>query len=350
MSSPVFTSFLAAIAEARLRTPVLFQTLRAIYRRLPACQSCLGENLVRFRFPSTRNHRVSVIVVLAACSVALVFCIAPIVLCQTQAQPNSSASATDAALCPVVYPDDQTPYVRGYHYTFFGNAFFINEQGYLLTVAHVLDTFRDGGQPYILVNRPDAPPQLLKVTVVAKDMQHDVAILRATPNPFASKHTVEFVPLSSEPAVRGQAVLALSLHPKKLQDAQSFESEREDTSPGTVLSYESTQLDNSSPPSDVFLLSHPVVKGQSGSPVLDLHSRAAVGLVEGLWLRGVSLSLAKSAALPTNTPGAAVPIRYAIALLQQHGIAWHSPTSSAGPSALLPSSTASQPTADRPKQ
>jgi len=24
------------------------------------------------------------------------------------------------------YPDDETPAARGYHYTFFGNAFFIN--------------------------------------------------------------------------------------------------------------------------------------------------------------------------------------------------------------------------------
>ena len=47
---------------------------------------------------------------------------------------------------PVVYPDDQAPAARGYRYTFFGNAFFINDQGYLLTVAHVLETFRDGGR------------------------------------------------------------------------------------------------------------------------------------------------------------------------------------------------------------
>src|SRR6266576_3982180 len=46
-----------------------------------------------------------------------------------------------AAVCPVVYQLDQSPSSRGYHYSFFGNAFFINEQGYLLTVAHVLETF-----------------------------------------------------------------------------------------------------------------------------------------------------------------------------------------------------------------
>jgi hypothetical protein len=136
------------------------------------------------------------------------------------------------------------------------------------------------------------------------------------------------------------------LHPRRLQDAHSFEAQSEDSSPGTVLSYESTLLDKAGPAADVFLLSHPVVKGQSGSPVLALDSRAAVGLVEGLWLRGTTLSLAKSAPPPSNTPGAAIPIRYAIALLEKQGISWHTGTSS---SAAPASSTVSQSATDRPK-
>jgi len=108
-----------------------------------------------------------------------------------------------AAVCPVVYQLDQSPSSRGYHYSFFGNAFFINEQGYLLTVAHVLETFRDGGQPYILVSRHNSPPQLLRADVIAVNAEHDVAILRATPNPFEGKHKVTFLPLAPEPAIRG---------------------------------------------------------------------------------------------------------------------------------------------------
>lgn len=280
-----------------------------------------------------------------ACAFACI--LATLVAESALSQVNSAEDSATAALCPIVYPNDQTSGSRGYHYTFFGNAFFINEQGYLLTVAHVLDGFRDGGQPYILVNRPNAPPQLLRVTVIAKDLDHDVAILRATPNPFAGKYGVAFVLLAAAPAVRGEAVLALSLGPKRLQNAYSFEYEREASSPGTVLSFESTQLNKPGPAADVFLLSHPVVKGQSGSPVLALSSGAAVGLVEGLWLRGVTLSSARPAALPTDTPGAAIPIRYATALLQQHGIAWHSaPTLSAPES----TPTAAPSTTDRPEQ
>lgn len=252
-----------------------------------------------------------------------------------QAQAASSDDSAIASVCPVVYPDDQTPASRGYHYTFFGNAFFINDQGYLLTVAHVLETFRDGGQPYILVNRLNAPPRLLQVTVVAKDPQHDVAILRATTNPFAGKYNVAFLPLASDPAVRGQSVLALSLHPRSLQNAHSFDSSREDSSAGTVLSYESTQLEKSAPAANVFLLSHPVVKGQSGSPVLAADSHAVVGLVEGLWLRGVSVSVAKSSAQSNSVPGAAIPIQYAISLLKEHNVTWSS--APASPSSPPPS-------------
>jgi hypothetical protein len=159
------------------------------------------------------------------------------------------------------------------------------------------------------------------------DSEHDVAVLLATPNPFAGNHKVAFLPLAPDPAFRGQSVIALSLHPPKVQNAHTFEVPREDRSSGEVLSYESTQLEKSAPAADVFLLSHPVTLGQSGSPVLALDSRAVVGLVEGRWLRSSAVSIAKSSSLSTSTPGAAIPIRYAIALLQRLSISWHTPQS-----------------------
>jgi len=264
------------------------------------------------------------------------------------ALPSSTASETSnpdaslvSAVCPIVYPDDQSPAARGYHYTFFGNAFFINDQGYLLTVAHVLETFRDGGQPYILIERPNSPPRLLKVAIIASDAEHDVAILRATPNPFAAKNKVSTLPLSSEAPVRGESVLALSLHPARIQDAHSFEAPREDFSPGQILSFETTQLEKSAPASDVFLLSHPVVRGQSGSPVIATDSHAVVGLVEGRWLRSSSASLSvqatSAAGQPNGVPGAAIPIGHAIELLNQHNISWQRPSApQASQSAPLP--------------
>jgi S1-C subfamily serine protease len=237
--------------------------------------------------------------------------------------------APDAAICPAVYRLDESPSPRGYHYAFFGNAFFINEQGYLLTDAHVLETFRNGGQPYLIVRRPNAPPRLLQATIVATDPQHDVAILHVTPNPFAGNFRVTFLPLATDPAAPGQSVIALSLHPNHLQDAQSLEAPREDRSPGQVLSYQSTQLEKSAPAARVFLLSHAVTRGQSGSPVLAADSRAVVGMIEGRWLRSLSAAAAKSPNQASSIPGAATPIEHAIALLQRQSIPWHSQSVSA---------------------
>ena len=236
---------------------------------------------------------------------------------------SSSDGSLTAALCPIVYRLDESPSSRGYHYTFFGNAFFINDQGDLLTSAHVLETFRNGGQPGIIVSRPNSPPQLLPVTVVAADSAHDVAILHATPNPFSSHFRVSFLSLATGRATPGQAVLALSLHPARLQNAQSFQAPVEDRSPGEVLSYEFTKLDKSAPAAEIFLLSHPVTLGQSGSPVLARDSNAVVGLVEGRWLRNNLVSLAHSNGQSVGTPGAAVPIRYATSLLDEKHVPWH---------------------------
>ena len=239
------------------------------------------------------------------------------------AQAPADDPPLSSAVCPIVYQLDQSPSTRGYRYTFFGNGFFINNEGYLLTAAHVVEAFGDRGQPYILVSRRNGPPTLLQATIIAIDSEHDVALLRASSNPFASRYKVTFLRLSSEPAAPGQPVLALSLHPPKQQNAHTFEVPREDRFSGEVLSYESTQLEKSAPAADVFLLSHPVNLGQSGSPVLSQSSGAVLGLVEGRWLRSNAISTAKSSALSISTPGAAVPIRYAIALLQRQSVSWH---------------------------
>lgn len=185
-----------------------------------------------------------------------------------------------------------------------------------------METFKNGGQPSILVTRPNSPPLLIALTVIAADAQHDVAILRASPNPFSNHYRVTFLPLA-DAAIPGQPVLALSLHPARLQNAQSFQLPVEDRSAGTVLSIEQTQLAKSAPAAEVFLLSHPVTLGQSGSPVLTVDSKAVIGLIEGRWVRNASVSIAKAGAQSAEPPGAAIPVGYAVSVLTQNGIAYH---------------------------
>jgi hypothetical protein len=64
-------------------------------------------------------------------------------------------------------------------------------------------------------------------------------------------------------------------------------------------------------------------------------SHAVIGLIEGRWLRNTIAYLASSKDSSASVPGAAVPIGYAISLLDQKGISWHaapsSPTNSNSP-------------------
>jgi trypsin-like peptidase len=226
------------------------------------------------------------------------------------------------AICPIVYPVDQSPSDRGFQYLFYGNGFFINQEGYLLTAAHVLSQLSDA-QPYIVLRLPMAPPRLLKVEVTAIDRDHDVALLRATPNPFAGKYQVRFLPLAVERPAPARGVLAAALRPSRLKDPHTYDAFSEDHPSGQVLEYQYSQLDRGRFDTELLLFNHDVLLGDSGAPVVSAESQSVVGLVEGRWLRPQAASLAAATAQPNSGVGAAVPIHYAIALLQQHGVAWH---------------------------
>jgi hypothetical protein len=241
-----------------------------------------------------------------------------------------------AAVCPIVYPDDQTPGHKGIHYTFFGNAFFINSQGYLVTAAHVLQTFRDMGQPHILVDRPNAPPQTIKANIIGIDWTHDVAVLRAVPNPFEGKFRVAFLPLASRRVVSGEAVIATALHPANPRSAYTYQMPVQDWSTAEVLEYVQMHEEVQLPETDLFLFTHEVLKGQSGSPVLFSGTHEVVGLVDGRWLRPTSVSTAdKSAGKYSGPIGAAVPIDYLLDLLRKNSVVWTS-TAPAQPRPVSP--------------
>ena len=286
------------------------------------------------------------------------------------AKPTATISA---AVCPVVYQLDDSPSRHGYHYIFYGNAFFINRDGYLLTAAHVLSEFRNGGQPSILLSRPYAPPRLVKVLVVATDVLHDVAILRATPNPFDAGYTVAALPLADAKPAAGDPLAVQALRPARAKDPETFELPIPEGYSAVTLTYRAINLDpaainaRSSTPvlaaaqlTDIFLFSHEVIRGQSGAPVTSPRTHQVVGLIEGRWLHPTSglpaasraadspsraaaaarataaapATAAQKSAPPTAvaatstvpqgslTQGAAVPISYAKSLLQRNHISW----------------------------
>jgi trypsin-like peptidase/TonB-like protein len=224
------------------------------------------------------------------------------------------------SICPIVYPVDQSASDRGVHYLFYGNGFFINSDGYLVTAAHVLSQLH-GGQPYILLRQSAAPPRIVPAILVAIDREHDVAILRVTPNPFAANYKVSFLPLSYDWPLRGQTVLAAALLPSKPRDAYTLNATIETRSWGEVLDSEFSQLDKGRGDTELFLFNHEIILGQSGAPVLSTDSKKVVGLVEGQWLGHGALATATTE--QHIIPGAVLPIHYAIALLQQKHVAWH---------------------------
>jgi outer membrane biosynthesis protein TonB len=243
---------------------------------------------------------------------------------------GADLATVSRAICPIVYPVDESPSAHGYQYIFYGNGFFISREGYLITAAHVLHSFKDGGQPHILVSRNVAPPQLLKAEVVAVDWQHDVALLRATPNPFQGNYSVGFLPLGADLPRQGQAVVVAALRPSKLRP-HTFETALEDHSAAEVLKYQFEPLDKGQGDTELFLFNHAVIPGQSGAPILAANDEGVVGFVEGQWLHPVA-SLAPAMEQQASTVGVGVSVHYVLALLQQAGVSWRASAASSAES------------------
>jgi TonB family protein len=258
-------------------------------------------------------------------------CIFSFATVRGSAEGAADDPALQAAVCPIVYPVDQSPSNRGYHYLFYGNGFFINEQGYLLTAAHVLSQLH-GGQPYVLLRRPAGPSRFVRASLVMMDRDHDVAILRATPNPFEGEYAVGFLPLAHDWVTPDETVLVAASHPSRPLDAYTLDASVDDRSFGEVVDFVFSQLDKGRSDTELFLFNNGVRLGQSGAPIVSAASHQVVGFVEGQWLRPGPVRVPNREDADAKGVGAAVPIHYAVALLRQKEIAWHTVAGSSGPS------------------
>ncbi len=193
-------------------------------------------------------------------------------------------------------------------------GFFVNEEGYLLTNAHVVEDAKR-----CLAHSPKAKilalplggttpnsttARAVSCDVVALDEAHDLAILK-TERPLPADDSGAPRPvlfLEGSEAAESTAV-AVTGHPLFAWQAI--------TKSGKVVRRASLRLSESSPtPSEVLILDIPLRQGNSGSPVYLQVSNAVVGIVER-----------QDPLRPSQT--VAVPIRYAIELLDRHGIHWH---------------------------
>jgi hypothetical protein len=236
-----------------------------------------------------------------------------------QATPIADDEKLFDAVCPIIYPVDQSASDRGYHYLFYGNGFFINSDGYLVTAAHVLSQLH-GGQPYVLLHQSSSEFRIAQAALVAIDREHDVAILRVSPNPFAGNYRVSFLPLCPDRPLAGHTVLTAALLPSKPREAYTLNATVEMRTRGEVLDSEFSQLEKGKGDTELLIFGHEVVLGQSGAPVISTESQKVVGLVEGQWFGRSSLAMVATERQPA---GAILPIHYAIALLQQKHVTWH---------------------------
>ncbi len=197
-----------------------------------------------------------------------------------------------------------------------GTGFFVNEEGYLLTNAHVIDDARrclatspEGRILAKLASPAGSAAPAVSCDVVGVDEAHDIAVLKTERRPTEVLGTANilFAVLDSE-EVQAGALIALTGHPTFAWQPV--------TKTGQVLRRESVRLaENSSESTEALAINIPPQVGNSGSPVY-LPTGGVVAIVER-----------RDPADASNT--LAVSIRHAIDLLSRLGVKWH-----AGPGAV----------------
>jgi S1-C subfamily serine protease len=190
-------------------------------------------------------------------------------------------------------------------------GFLVSEEGYILTSAHFVEEARNclaGSQSARILARPATPHSSVGSAVscglVSFDELHDLALLKAARPLFAGPTEDRTNSLSLDPAgVEDGTEVVVTGHP-------GF-SWQPLTKTGRMVRHATLPLsDAPTASSQVLILDVSLSKGNSGSPVCRINDGSVVAIVSR-----------KDLLRPSQT--VAVPIRYAIQMLDRAGVKWH---------------------------
>lgn len=201
-----------------------------------------------------------------------------------------------------------------------GTGFFVNAEGYIVTNAHVFhETERclERGMGTKIMARLSipvaSPAKAVSCDLIGLDEVHDLAVIKTERPPVADLPGEEgaFLGLEASEIIEG-AILMVTGHPLFAWEPI--------TQSGKVIRRGSLRLSESSrEASDVLVLNIPLRPGSSGSPVYLAAGTGVVGIVES-----------QDRLQPSNT--IAVPVHYAVELLNRYGVRWHAAEGGGGPS------------------
>lgn len=230
------------------------------------------------------------------------------ILAQARAQNSPSSERIRRAVVELLAVG---PGEKGKNRECGATGFLVNAQGYILTNAHVVEEARhclEGSPGAKLLAKPATPhPSVgnaVSCNLVGLDELHDLAVLKAERPLFetSTQNENNFVLLSPAEVEEG-AEVAVTGHPAFAWQPL--------TQSGRVAGQGSLPLsDHSAATSKVLILDIALRKGTSGSPVYRPADGGVVGIVER-----------KDVLRPSHT--VAVPIRYAIEMLDRAGVEWH---------------------------
>jgi serine protease Do len=231
-----------------------------------------------------------------------------------QASASASSSRSDRTLAAVVQLLAVGPGQRGKNQECSATGFLVNEEGYLVTNAHVVEDAQRclGRSPGAKILAKLAPPgaktaPAASCDVVGLDERHDLAVLKAERPLRAEASAAPAYTWLDAGAVAVGSPVVVSGHPAFAWQPVTQSGE---------LVWRGTRrlLGGSTEASEVLVVNIPLRRGNSGSPVY----REAGGVV------GVIAEADESR--PSHS--VAVPIRYAIELLDRLGVRWHAGGSS----------------------